>query len=222
MPVGRSRGIPRDRHRNSDIGLRTADPKNHAMSGFSRSYNRIRIPRSRLNRGITRPAVPAFQLAFDDIKPVALLRPGHDHQGARTEHRDVPAGKAGYAEIILLADVVGDPIQFAPTHAGTEAEQKRFCKAVAPTRVLASGVPKPHKCCYVALIQCLGFGPLVYQALAKGALMGIRCLFGFHRPTANAVKRDLSGYHSVCRYCGKSISRKRAKKWVRDKRPGNR
>lgn len=51
--------------------------------------------------------------------------------------------------------------------------------------------------------------------------MGIRCLLGFHRPTVDAVKQDLSGYRSVCRFCGKNISRKRAKKWVRDKRPEN-
>lgn len=34
-------------------------------------------------------------------------------------------------EVVLLADKVGDPVEFAPAHSGTKAERSRFGKAVA-------------------------------------------------------------------------------------------
>lgn len=34
-------------------------------------------------------------------------------------------------EVVLLADKVGDPVEFAPAHGGTEAEQWGFGKAFA-------------------------------------------------------------------------------------------
>lgn len=48
--------------------------------------------------------------------------------------------------------------------------------------------------------------------------MGLRCMFGFHRPTLGEVEEDHQGYLSVCRFCSQNIRRLRLRKWVLDKR----